>query len=220
MFFNIRFKMALQYSSSFKQSNFSMDYFLNFPCKDCSNTCPIKVPLDINYIFQSLLKESILLAKNASHNLFPNYSVMNNVEKNMYCSLSRMLTSFFQNHPEKIKVVLKNYNNLYDIYPIFKQKLQDGMKLGESPTLRRQLSRAGILSMPYQCIVLESLIVAGKLAVMCMNQFQNEDEEIFKNILNTLLDFFEETHITKWILHVSYVMHPFGTVGCIQQQEI
>lgn len=197
-----------------------MDCLLNFPCKDCSNTCPIKVSLDIHYIFQSLLKESILLAKNASHNLFPNYSVMNNVEKNMYCTLSRMLTSFFQNHPEKIKVTLKNINNLSDIYPELKKKLQDGMKLGELPTLRQQLSRAGIISMPYQCFVLESLIIAGKMAVLCINQFQNEEEEIFKHILNTLLDFFEETCITTWILHVGYVMHPFGTVGYTQQQKI
>lgn len=193
----------------------------DFPCKGCHfDSCHINVAFKLHYIFQSLLEESIYLANNVVNHPLPDYNVMNDVERHMHCTLSSMLERFFRKYPEKLNFSSDNINNLIDIYPVLKQRLNERIILGESYILRRELASAFILPMPYQCFVLESLILAGKCAVKCMNKFRNDDLEIFNNVLNTLIDFFKESNITSWILHISQVMHPFGTVGCIQQQEI
>lgn len=193
----------------------------DFPCKGCHlDACHIKVSLNMQYIFQSLLRESIYFANNVPNCPLPNYHEMNDVEKNMYCTLCRMLARFFRKYPEKLNISSGNVNNLSDIYPVLKHLLHKGIKFGELHILRRELSLEGILPLPYQCFVLQCLIVAGKFTVKCINLFINDDEEIFNNVLNTLLDFFKERNIITWILHISQVMHPFGTVGHVEQQEI
>lgn len=198
-----------------------MYWLPDFPCKGCHlDACHINISLNMQYIFQNLLRESIYYANNVPNCPLPNYNEMNDVEKNMYCTLCRMLARFFRKYPEKFNISSDNVNDLSDIYPVLKQRLYKGIKVGESLILRQELSLAGILPLPYQGFVLESLIVAGIFTVKCVNKFKNDDPEIFNKVLNTLLDFFKETNITTWILHISQVMHPFGTVGHVQQQEI
>lgn len=171
-----------------------------------------KTLLHMDSIFQNLLIESIYHANNVPDIPFRNSSAIFDVEKDMYYTFSRILARFFQNYPEKTNISFENINNLSDIYPVLKQKLQDEIKLDKLFRLRGQLSIIGILPMPYQCYVLKCIIVTGKFALKYMKQFKNEDAEIFNIVLNTMLDFLKETHISQ-------IMHPFGTVERQETKE-
>lgn len=193
----------------------------DFPCKNCHyDPCHNEISLNMDYIFELLLTESIYHVNNVPDIPQLIFFEMNQVEKYMYCTVSKILAQFYQKYPEELNITFYNVNDLSYIFPVLKQKLYNRMNFGELPSLRRLLLKAGILSMPYQCFVLEGLIIAGKFAVKCMNKFKNNDAIIFNTILYTLLDFFKETNIITWICHTSQVTHPFGPNVYLKQTEM
>lgn len=202
----------------------------DFPCYFChSDVCRLDRSVRMDHIFPDLFAESVYLANVTMGKPLGQYkpvdfSQLNEIEWVMYVTILRMQGRFFQKHPNKLNVSIEQVNDFSDICPILEEKLGEVVKttleLGEFNVLRHEMSLAGILPMPYQCIVLESLIVAGKFTVLCMHKFEEQSDAIFNSVLNTLLRFFDESNVTSWILHTSMIMHPFGSVGYAHQQAI
>lgn len=189
-------------------------------CRD--DICRVGKIFKTDILFQNLLRKSVYLADGSIENdvylNVANFLLLDgDVEWQMFDSLHELQKRICQKYPSKLTVCIEEISKPAEIYPALKEMLRNifinDKGIGEFDVVYEELRLAGVFMVPYQSIVLESLIVAGKLTAQCINKFKSYGTEIFMKVNYILLTFFEDIDAIDWINHMGLTMHPFGVVG-------